>query len=482
MLDSQINQKSNFLEKFTNFFINTFLIIISSFLTFIHFLLISLPFYLAIIPILNYLNKNHQIYFSSNLFNYLIIMLLVLTILYILLDVIFGFTIKEYLKNTILVNDSQEYAEYHLIFEEVKSKFNIGEVKFLLNNNEEINAFAIATFRKNYIIVSKGMINHIDNSYEDVEDKIDALKGLLAHEFSHLVNLDFLPNLILLSGLNVSNHIDNVLKITLNIAISLISIIPIIGNLIATIVSVTYNLLHLLLQSIYTYVISPIYKLIETYLSRLIEYRSDIQSAEALGWQRIYKTLYLLLLIDGKTYHSKFSTHPNTISRILKIYGVSEKPNKLSISIISKYFGLFIICILFFYLSINLNINEQSTYINMNNLMYISNSFLSNLKDYSETLIKVGFVSICIILCIVIIKNMIFHATVKNTKRILNTTENTPIDILLFFAIENNDKKAFLQILNKGANLNTNKFENSIIKFAEINNPKFYEFIIKLKD
>ena len=152
MLDSQINQKSNFLEKFTNFFINTFLIVISSFLTFLHFLLISLPFYLAIIPILNYLNKNHQIYFSSNLFNYLIIMLLVLTILYILLDVIFGFTIKEYLKNTILVNDSQEYAEYHLIFEEVKSKFNIGEVKFLLNNNEEINAFAIATFRKNYIM------------------------------------------------------------------------------------------------------------------------------------------------------------------------------------------------------------------------------------------------------------------------------------------------------------------------------------------
>ena len=36
--------------------------------------------------------------------------------------------------------------------------------------------------------------------------------------------------------------------------------------------------------------------------------------------------------------------------------------------------------------------------------------------------------------------------------------------------------------LNKGANLNTNKFEDSIIKFAEINSPKFYEFIIKLKD
>ena len=480
MLNSQKKKKSISLEKFTNFFINTFLVIISSFLTFIHFLLISLPFYLAIIPILNYLSKNHQIYFSSNLFNYLIIMLLILTILYILLDVIFGFTIKEYLKNTILVNDSQEYAEYHLIFEEVKSKFKIGEVKFLLNNNEEINAFAIATFRKNYIIVSKGMINHIDNSYEDIEDKIDALKGLLAHEFSHLVNLDFLPNLILLSGLNVSNHIDNVLKITLNIAISLISIVPIIGNLIVIIVSATYNLLHLLLQSIYTYVISPIYKLIETYLSRLIEYRSDIQSAEALGWQCIYKTLYLLLLIDGNTYHSKFSTHPNTISRILKIYGVSEKPNKLSISIISKYFGLFIICILFFYLSLNLNINEQSNYINMNNLMYISNSFFSNLKDYSEIPIKVGFISISIILCIVIIKNIIFHITVKNTRKILNTTENTPIDILLFFAIENNDKKAFLQILNKGANLNTDKFENSIMKFAEINNPKFYKFIIKL--
>ena len=40
---------------------------------------------------------------------------------------------------------------------------------------------------------------------------------------------------------------------------------------------------------------------------------------------------------------------------------------------------------------------------------------------------------------------MIFHATVKNTKRILNTTENTPIDILLLFAIENNDKKQNLK-------------------------------------
>ena len=76
--------------------------------------------------------------------------------------------------------------------------------------------------------------------------------------------------------------------------------------------------------------------------------------------------------------------------------------------------------------------------------------------------------------------DFLFFFSVKNTRKILNTTENTPIDILLFFAIENNDKKAFLQILNKGANLNTDKFENSIMKFAEINNPKFYKFIIKL--
>ena len=117
---------------------------------------------------------------------------------------------------------------------------------------------------------------------------------------------------------------------------------------------------------------------------------------------------------------------------------------------------------------------------NIDNLTYIFNSLLTNLKDNSETLINVGFTSIFIIVCIMMIKNMIFHTTVRNIKKILNTTENTPIDILLFFAIENDDKKTFLQILNKGANLNTTKFEKSILKFAETSNPKFCEFIIKL--
>lgn len=68
-----------------------------------------------------------------------------LTIIYLFLDIFFGFTIKDFIKDKIDISHSKEFEVFYALFEEVIERFNIKNVQFLLDENDEINAYAIAT-------------------------------------------------------------------------------------------------------------------------------------------------------------------------------------------------------------------------------------------------------------------------------------------------------------------------------------------------
>ena len=78
------------------------------------------------------------------------------------------------------------------------------DVKFLLHESQEVNAFAVLTLRKKYVVVTTAMLNHLTNSFPNIEEQKLAIKGMIAHEISHLFNWDSLPNIILLSGENIA--------------------------------------------------------------------------------------------------------------------------------------------------------------------------------------------------------------------------------------------------------------------------------------
>ena len=168
-------------------------------------------------------------------------------------------------------------------------------VKFMIEESNEINAYAVASFRKKYVVITTSILKHILNSFETEEERKDALKGLIGHELSHLINWDFLPNLILISGENVSIHVQKFFSLFLNVLIVLFRIIPILGAFLSLITVYTYNFLSYFMTYSYKLLIRPTYNLFERFLSRRIEYRCDYQSAQALNWQSMYLILYSLL-------------------------------------------------------------------------------------------------------------------------------------------------------------------------------------------
>lgn len=491
------------MKTYINFFINPLLSLFATLLTFLHFLIILLPFYLTLIPLLNYLEKESIYRASENLIFYFLVGMFVLTIIYLLLDMLFGFTIKHFINGTLDVKKEDGLQIHQQIFDEVSKQFSLKNVKYLLKESEEINAYAVASFGRRFVIITTGMIIHIENTFDEIEDRQKALKGLIGHELSHLINWDFLPSLIILSGSNVSAFIEKIFGLVLNIVINTVRFVPIIGTLLSIVMVYSHNILNMALKFTYKFIIQPLFLLEERYLGRLVEYRSDYQSAQALDREHTYCTLFSLLSLDGNTYHSSFSTHPNTISRILNIYKITDSNKKISVSFFSKYFGIILLTgilifstYLFFYQNSSLvyymkEFNILSTEIStiltnffINIKSYIMNIFnfikeisLNNILFEVKNLWQIFIITFVVILTFYVVRKILFSIKARNVLKKCNKTENTPLDILLYYAVENNDKYSFIKILQYGANINTNYFEKNLLEFAKETNPKFLKYL-----
>lgn len=484
-----------------NFSINPLLSIFATFLTFIHFMIVAIPFYMAIIPLIKYVKENNIIYLPNDLFTYIIIGMFSISIIYLLIDLIFGFTVEQVIQNTKEIKKLNNFKLEQELFEEVIEKFDIKNVKFMIEESNEINAYAVASFRKKYVVITTSILKHILNSFETEEERKDALKGLIGHELSHLINWDFLPNLILISGENVSIHVQKFFSLFLNVLIVLFRIIPILGAFLSLITVYTYNFLSYFMTYSYKLLIRPTYNLFERFLSRRIEYRCDYQSAQALNWQSMYLILYSLLSLDGNTYHSPFSTHPNTISRILNIYNIKNSKKRISVNFISKYFGIFILSMIslflvYFYIYKSYKLLQYINYIKIefNTLTNIvieqvfrMKKVFTNILDLNMSMINflpreyenyfILFALLIFLLFCLFLKQLFLKIRINLIKNKINKEFNTVLDTLLLYAVLNNDIKSFIKILKYGANIKSTYFRDDIIDFTKQNNPKFLKYL-----
>lgn len=484
-----------------NFSINPLLSIFATFLTFIHFMIVAIPFYMAIIPLIKYVKENNIIYLPNDLFTYIIIGMFSISIIYLLIDLIFGFTVEQVIQNTKEIKKLNNFKLEQELFEEVIEKFDIKNLKFMIEESNEINAYAVASFRKKYVVITTSILKHILNSFETEEERKDALKGLIGHELSHLINWDFLPNLILISGENVSIHVQKFFSLFLNVLIVLFRIIPILGAFLSLITVYTYNFLSYFMTYSYKLLIRPTYNLFERFLSRRIEYRCDYQSAQALNWQSMYLILYSLLSLDGNTYHSPFSTHPNTISRILNIYNIKNSKKRISVNFISKYFGIFILSMIslflvYFYIYKSYKLLQYINYIKIefNTLTNIvieqvfrMKKVFTNILDLNMSMINflpreyenyfILFALLIFLLFCLFLKQLFLKIRINLIKNKINKEFNTVLDTLLLYAILNNDIKSFIKILKYGANIKSTYFRDDIIDFTKQNNPKFLKYL-----
>jgi len=255
-------------------------------------------------------------------------------LLYMLADFIFGFRVQSLVKMCHDYRVDSMYKVFGDIFNEIQKKYKQKKINLLIMESGEVNAFAVGSMRKKYIVLTLGLIkDYYEKSNYNEEKFLSAIKGVIGHEMSHLVNKDFLPGLLMTLNKDITFGISKKFAGFLNFLVTITRPIPFVGLFSHLFINLFFTINNIGI-TFYNIVVARIHAFLKAIVSRSIEYRCDKQSAKACGGNVMGYSLSLLPGTNG--YSTIFSTHPKTKKRIKKVIKIKKKRGYLSSSLITK--------------------------------------------------------------------------------------------------------------------------------------------------
>lgn len=286
-----------------------------------NFAIIMSPMLFFAVPLM--ITKSDYVKSDSTLTIILLVFFTVscLMIVVMLFDLLFGFSIRYFLKGAKEFSKIQNYTILTDVFEDVKVRFNKPNVKLMILNSSEVNAFAVGNLGKQYIVITNGLVSEYLVQMKDRMYFLNCMKCIIGHEMSHLVNKDYLPGLLLKVNELATHFVSKIILSIFNVVIRIVSVIPFVGGLVSMMLLNLYKLFDFIINFFYKYVILAIYKVIQLKISRNREYRCDTQSAMVSGGGLMAEALSVL---GEHGYITIFSTHPKTSSRIKNVKSIEK--------------------------------------------------------------------------------------------------------------------------------------------------------------
>ena len=344
-------------------------------LSIFNFIIILFPLWLILIPMCFFGSKYIE---TKSIITIVLLVFFIVSCLMVLVmffDFLFGFSVKGVVKGMKEYNKVKNYDILEKIFSEIKEQFNNKNVKLLISDSTEENAYAVGNMSRQYIVLTKGLVNLYLLELKKIEYFLIAMKCIIGHEMSHLINKDYLPGLLLETNRRAVNFVSTIVFSIFNILINIFNIIPIVGRIISNLIVQIYNLSNFIINFFYRYILLSIYKFIQLKLDREKEYRCDKQSSYANGGKLMSATLSVL---GESGYSTIFSSHPKTQDRMAYVENIKRNQNIIikpenGVFLVNMLSVLFIISlplILIYYMDINgLILNYQD--IKLNVLMHI---------------------------------------------------------------------------------------------------------------
>ena len=314
-------------------------------------LFILSPFLAILLPFIDY-QKGQFIISGSiiskliDVFGFVIFLISFLMLFYLFLDFIFGFSVRASLKKCKKYEKYKEYDFLTPIFSQVKEKFGENSVHLYIKNSNEINAYAVASLGSRAIVISRGLIDHYLVLCPEPKMFLSAVRSIISHEMSHLINKDFLPSFIVMTNQKVTNFVSRILRLVFVGLANLVSFFPYGGRSSAFLMSVGYNFFNTFFTIFNSVVVYNIYEFLRKFTSRSIEYRCDKQASKAFGGKNMS---FALSMLGEDGYFTIFSTHPKTTSRIKKIENIKSSEGVVKPTIIDSiinYFSLLFLAII----------------------------------------------------------------------------------------------------------------------------------------
>ncbi len=269
---------------------------------------------------------------------------------YLFLDMVFGFSVRSSLKNCKRFEKMKDYDFLSNIFDEVKDKFAQKDVKLYIKNSDEVNAFAVASFGRRSVVLTSGIINRYLEESDSPREFLFAIRSILGHEMSHLINKDFLPTYLIIANQKATNFMSWFLNLFFGYAVRFSSIMPLGGRFMGELMIGVYGVLNFVLSSFNRYIVYNVYEFLRKFSSRSIEFRCDKQSALAFGGPNM---AFALSFLGESGYFTLFSTHPGTRKRIEKVKYIDLEDKIIRPSFIDSFSNwltmmiIFVICMAF---------------------------------------------------------------------------------------------------------------------------------------
>jgi Zn-dependent protease with chaperone function len=316
--------------------------------------ILATPVIAVVVPFIEF--KNNVISIESGLsmklkFAFFFLMFLVsfLMLLFLLIDFLFGFSLRSSLKNCTRYEKIKDYEFLTELFNQVKSKFGEKNVKLYIKNSDEINAFAVSSMGSKAIVLTRGLIDHYLVECPDPKMFLYALRSVLGHEMSHLINKDFLPGFLIITNQKVTNLVSRILFLFFNLIVRAAYMMPHGGRMTAKIMSDTYSILNFFVTFFNRFVVYNVYEFLRRFISRSTEFRCDRQSGKAFGGQNMALALSML---GESGYFTLFSTHPGSKSRMKKVEKVKITDSTIKpgfFDSLANYFSLMFLVIICLY-------------------------------------------------------------------------------------------------------------------------------------
>jgi len=335
-----------------NLIVKPLIFFLTFILTIINFIILLVPVAIIAFPVWMFI-ESLFVKVGDGIIYFLVSRISFLMLAYMLLDMILGFTVRRLNKNSIPIKKAQSlhgHEEIEATFEWVKNKYKMRNVELMINQSfAEVNAYAIGSLRKKTVTLTMGLLAHLRESSNSESQYIDAVRGIIGHEMSHLANGDYLPGLLTSANQVANNQISGLIRWFFIILANVLRIIPFVGDTLYQITVGAYNLINIVINLFLKWVFLPIFDFLKLWLGRSIEYRCDRDSAHAFGGRKIATALSML----GKDgYLSVFSTHPRTKSRINYVEDIRPEGGAIRpsiITILSNYISIGLVIAVFAY-------------------------------------------------------------------------------------------------------------------------------------
>lgn len=282
----------------------------------------------------------------------LIFLISFLMMVYLMIDFLFGFSVRYSLKNCKPFNKMKGYDFLEDIYEELKFKFSCPNLKLYIKHSDEINAYAIGGMGRRVVVLTTGLINHYSKCIADNQKFLIAIRSILGHEMSHLINKDFLPGLLIMVNNQATSLMASIILVFFRLYLRISEKLDVANTRLGMVMMSIYSAANSILWCFNKLIISNCYEFLKRFFSRSVEYRCDRQSAKAFGGINM---AYALSFLGKSGYITLFSTHPATQRRIRKVEVVEEKNAIIRSSImsdLSNFMSLMVIPLMCYYAAV----------------------------------------------------------------------------------------------------------------------------------